>query len=198
MLKLSFVSLLMLGSAAVSAQEPAPAPVQTVVQPGAPLRFTGWYLAPTGAFTSLGGTRTYAPGLRGALMLNQRLGVGMAFSFLANDHTRIGDDNARKLGGYGGGYAQYVFRSTDLLHAYVDATVGSGGWCEQSVNDRCNVRHFALFEPTLNAELNLTRNVRLATGVGYRFAFAEKQAPGQSRNDMSGIVARTSLVIGMF
>jgi hypothetical protein len=200
MLKLAIASFLTLASATALAQT-GPAekpPTQTLVQPGAPLRLSGWYLAPTAGFTSINGNLGYLPGLRGALMLNDKFGVGLAFNFMATDHTEIHDRTARHVGGYGGAYAQYVFHSTDLVHAYADATIGSGGWCEQSTEDDCDVRHFAFLEPTVNVELNIARNVRLATGVGYRLALAEKTDPTQSRRDLAGIVARTSLVFGSF
>ena len=48
-----------------------------------------------------------------------------------------------------------------------------------------------------NLELNVARHVRVATGVGYRFAVAAK-GDGPSSGDLSGIVARTSVVFGSF
>jgi hypothetical protein len=198
MIKLALASFLALTSGTALAQTAAPQPAQTVIEPGAPLRLTGWYLAPTAAFTTINGHLGYLPGLRGAFMLNNRLGVGLAVNFMATEHTYLGDHNARQVGAYGGAYAQYVFRSGQLVHAYADATVGSGGWCQQSVGDDCDGRKFVFLEPTLNVEVNLTRNVRLATGVGYRLAVAEKNLASESRRDMAGIVARTSIVVGVF
>ena len=155
-------------------------------------------MAPTAGFTSIDGRTGYLPGIRGALMLNGKFGLGLAANFMATDQTEIKDHTARHVGGYAGAYAQYVFLSDHLVHAYADATIGEGGWCEQSTDEHCNVRHFGFLEPTLNLELNLTRHVRLATGVGYRLAIAEKTAASQSRRDLAGIVARTSLVVGAF
>jgi hypothetical protein len=197
MFKLAVISLLALAPTAAFAQQ-APAP-QTLLQPGeAPLHYSGWYVAPTAGFTSVNGDLAYVPGLRGAIMLNQRFGAGLAVNFLGTDRTRLRDNDVREVGAYGGFYFQYLFRSSDLVHAYADATVGEGGWCQQSVGDDCHGRKFWLVEPTLNVELNLTSNVRLATGVGYRFALAEKTESGQSRRDLAGFVARTSLIIGVF
>ena len=202
MIKLSIVSVALLASTSAFAQAPAPAPAaappaETLVGQSEPLRFTGWYLAPTAGFSSFNGRLAYLPGLRGAIMLNRRLGIGFAGSLVGTDRTRINDDEVRHVGAYGGSYAQFILRSTSLVHAYVDATLGSGSWCEQSVNDECDGRAFGFFEPTLNVELNIAKNVRLATGVGYRLAIAEERA-GQSRTSMSGVVVRTSLVLGVF
>jgi hypothetical protein len=200
MLKLAVASLVALTSSNAFAQTPSPqpSPAQALVEPGAPLRMTGWYLAPTAAFTTIDGHRGYVPGLRGAFMLNNRLGVGMAVNFMATDQTHLRHDDVRQVGAYGGAYAQYIFRSSDRLHVYADATIGSGSWCQQSTGDDCNERKFAFLEPTLNLEVNITRNVHLATGVGYRLALAERNEASESRGDMAGIVARTSLVVGAF
>jgi hypothetical protein len=198
MIKLAVVSLLALAPTAAFAEE-APRPTQTVFEPGQPpLHYSGWYVAPTAGFTSVKGDLAYIPGIRGAIMLNQRFGAGLAVNFLGTDRTRLRDKDVREVGAYGGFYFQYVFRSTDVVHAYADATLGEGGWCQQSVGDDCAGRKFWLAEPTLNVEVNLTRNVRLATGLGYRFALAERIESGQSRRDLAGFVARTSVVIGVF
>jgi hypothetical protein len=197
MFKLGLVSMVLLASTAAFAAEPATPPSQTLVEQDQPLRLTGWYLAPTAGFTSLNGKLAYLPGLRGAIMLNQRFGVGLAGNLIGTNDTYLGDNDVREVGAYGGFYAQYIFRSTDLVHAYADATVGGGGWCQQSANDDCDGREFAFIEPTVNVELNLARNVRLAAGVGYRGAIAER-VTGHSRSSMSGVVARTSLVVGVF
>jgi hypothetical protein len=199
MLKLAIAPMIALLSTSAFAQgTPAPAPAQTLIQPGAPLYYTGWYLAPTAGFTSIDGHFGYVPGLRGAIMLNAKFGVGLAVNFVGTDDTRLRDHDVRQVGAYGGGYLQYVFRSTDLVHVYADTTIGSGSWCQQSVGDDCAERHFAFLEPTLNVELNLARSVRLATGIGYRLALADRIEAGQSRRDMAGVVARTSLVFGSF
>ena len=198
MLKLALASLLTLTSATAFAQEPAPP--HTLFKQAEPFRYSGWYVAPTAGFTSIDGQFGYLPGLRAAVMLNGKFGLGLAANFMATDQTYIHekDDTVRHVGGYAGAYAQYIFLSDSLVHGYVDATAGSGGWCEQSTADDCDVRHFGFVEPTLNLEINLTRHVRLAAGAGYRLAIAEKLDSTQSRRDLAGVVARTSLTIGSF
>jgi hypothetical protein len=197
MLKISLASMVLFASTSAFAADPAAPAPQTLVEQSQPLRMTGWYLAPTAGFTSFNGKLAYLPGLRGAIMLSQRFGVGLAANLVGTNDTHLGDNDVREVGAYGGFYFQYVLRSTDLVHAYVDTTLGRGGWCQQSANDDCDGRQFAFIEPTANVELNLARNVRLAAGVGYRGAIAEKTA-GFSRGSMSGVVARTSLVMGVF
>jgi hypothetical protein len=198
MIKLALASMVLLASSTAFAADPAAQAPQVLIGESQPLRYTGWYLAPTAGFTSFNSKLAYLPGLRGAVMLNQRFGVGLAGNLIGTNDTFIGDNEVREVGAYGGFYFQYVLRSTDLIHAYADATVGGGSWCERVTNDdECNERDFAFIEPTVNVELNLARNVRLAAGVGYRGAIAER-VDGFSRGSMSGVVARTSLVVGVF
>ena len=129
-------------------------------------RISGWYLAPTSGFTSMVGSRGYLFGMRGVLMLDQRFGIGIAGNLVGTDDTRLQDDQVRHLGGYGGLYLQYVLASNRLVHGFVDTTMGSGAWCEQSVNDDCDGQKFAFLEPTANLELNVAKHLRLAAGIG--------------------------------
>jgi hypothetical protein len=152
MLKISLASMVLFASTSAFAADPAAPAPQTLVEQSQPLRMTGWYLAPTAGFTSFNGKLAYLPGLRGAIMLSQRFGVGLAANLVGTNDTHLGDNDVREVGAYGGFYFQYVLRSTDLVHAYVDTTLGRGGWCQQSANDDCDGRQFAFIEPTANFE----------------------------------------------
>lgn len=193
MFKLALASLILLASSTALANG-TPA---TLSEHRGPVAITGLYIAPTAGFTSFANQTGYVAGLRGALMVNQQFGVGLAGNFIGTSNTRFADDEVRDVGVYGGLYLQYVFRSTELLHGYADTTIGGGSFCPRSDGDTCADRDFAFVEPTVNLEVNLTRNLRLAAGVGYRFAFAE-DGPGLSSGDLSGTVARTSLIVGIF
>jgi hypothetical protein len=158
---------------------------------------SGWYLAPTTAFTTIGGNRAFANGLRGAIMFKERFGLGVAGNIMTTSQTRLSDDHVRNLGAYGGLYLQFVLQSNQMVHAYVDSTIGSGSFCTQSVGDDCHTRDFALIEPTANVEINVAKHLRLAVGVGYRAAIADEGA-GLNSRDLSGVVVRSSVVIGAF
>jgi hypothetical protein len=202
MLKLNLVTLLCLaGSATTASAEPAPsttAPVEATLAGAAERPSSiGWYLAPTVSFTSINQTYGEMIGLRSALMLNRQLGVGVAGNLMGTRHARIYDQGAREVGAYGGLYLQYVLAAGSALHAYADTTLGAGSWCQQSVGDECSARDFAVLEPTFNVKLDLSPHAKLATGLGYRLAIAG-EGPGMSSRHLSGVVARTSLVLGMF
>ena len=164
---------------------------------------SGWFVAPTFATTSFASQLGYLPGLRGGIYLNQRFAVGVTANVLATQDSHVGDHDGRNVGSYGGLLLQYVVRSNQVLHASLESTLASGRWCNTvgdgkgTAPDGCSGRTFLAFEPAANLELNVARHVRIATGVGYRFAVAAK-GDGPSSGDLSGIVARTSVVFGSF
>ena len=201
----SFFSLLV--SARALAQSPVPASVEpeTLVgrAPAARAQLTGWFVAPTFGTTSFAGTLAYSPGLRAGVYLNRRLAVGLAVNGLGLQESRFEDHRVSNVGTYGGLLLQYVVQSNRLVHVNLESTIGSGRWCheigdgENGTHDGCDGRTFVAFEPVANVELNVARHVRIATGVGYRFA-AAASGNGPDSRDMSGLVARTSLVFGSF
>jgi hypothetical protein len=208
MSKLGLVSLLCLGAATLSATAradtigPASASAgvpETLFQvSGRPQRSIGWYIAPTEGFTSIDGRFGYTVGVRSAVVLNRTWGFGLAGNLIGTNRTEFKNDEARDVGAYGGAYFQYVLRSTKLVHAFADLNVGGGSFCERLLDDGCtNARDFAFAEPTVNLELNVFKFMRVTAGGGYRAALAEK-GPGLSSRQLSGVVARTSLVFGMF
>jgi hypothetical protein len=166
-------------------------------------RVSGWFVAPTFATTRFAGTLAYNPGLRGGIYLNQRLAIGATIGVLGIQDSHFADHDVRNVGSYGGLLLQYVVESNRLLHVSVESTLGSGRWCNTvgdgkgTAPDGCSGRTFFAFEPVANVELNISHHMRVATGVGYRFAVAGN-GDGPSSGDMSGIVARTSLVFGSF
>jgi hypothetical protein len=211
MSKLTLVSLLCLGAATVSAtaaaQTTTPAPAPVAAAPTQETLFqhsdgrahaVGWYLSPTSGMTSFDGRLGYVAGMRGAVVVDRTWGFGLAGSFITTNRTNFNRDEARNLAGYGGGYVQYTLRSNDLVHAFADVTAGGGTFCPQLVDDGCHDESkFGFVEPTVNVELNLFKFMRVSTGVGYRAALAGDDAVLSSRQ-LSGVVARSSLVFGMF
>jgi hypothetical protein len=200
----SALSIALITTAATATAAPAAGEApQTLFHPGdGPEGKIGWYLAPTSGFTSFDGHLGYVAGLRGAVVVNRTWGFGLAGNVLTNNHTKFSDDRAHNVGGYGGGYVQYTLRSNDVVHAFADMTAGGGFWCSTIIDggdqDGCiDKRRFSFIEPTLNVELNVFKWMRLSTGVGYRAALAE-DGPGLDSGQLSGVVARTSLVFGMF
>jgi hypothetical protein len=192
-----------------TAPAPAPAEPETVFQRADEARteVTGWFVAPTYATTGFAGTIASAPGLRAGIYLDRRVAIGVALNGIGNDQTTFSssDNDIRHVGMYGGLLLQYVVQSNRMLHVSLESTIGSGRWCERvgdgnaamGTRDGCDGRTFLAFEPVANLELNVARHMRIATGVGYRFAVAG-DGQGPSSREMSGLVARSSLVFGSF
>jgi hypothetical protein len=162
-------------------------------------RISGWFLAPTFGTTVFGDRVSYTPGLRGGIYLNKRFAIGLTAQGVASSETKVQSDEVRNLGSYGGLLLQYVWRSDQLVHGTLESTIGNGRWCAAatSASDSCSSKQFLVFEPAANMEINLAKHVRLASGVGYRFAVAGS-GEGPSSRDMSSLVVRSSLIFGSF
>jgi len=206
----SFLSLL-IGSSAFAQTVEAPAPAtpatpssdqpQTVTAGlrNGPMQISGWFVAPTFTTSSFDGSLAYSPGIRGGIFLNRRVAVGIAAHAVGNDDSYFYGSPVRSVGSYGGLLFQYIVQSNRMVHATVESTLGPGRWCVEISEERdgCAGRNFLVFEPVANIELNVARHVRVATGVGYRFAVAGN-GPGPSSGDMSSPVARASIIFGSF
>ena len=158
-------------------------------------RVSGWFLAPTFGTTVFGDRVNYTPGLRGGVYLNKRFAIGLTAQGVASSQTKVEDHEVRNFGSYGGLLLQYVWRSDQLIHGTVESTVGDGRWCAAGTGGSCS--QFLVFEPAANVEINLAKHVRVASGVGYRFAVAGS-GEGPSGRDMSGLLIRSSLIFGSF
>ena len=160
---------------------------------------SGWFVAPTFGTSGFGGSLAYEPGLRGGIYLNRRIALGVEMNGIGIETTDISKHQARDFGAFGGLLLQYVAWSNRLVHTSLETTIGSGRWCTLVVDgqDGCTGRRFIAFEPAANVELNIARHLRVATGVGYRFAVAGS-GEGPSSGEMSSLVVRTSLVFGSF
>jgi hypothetical protein len=205
-------SLSVLLSATAFAQSPAPvpAPTSTVAGHGEPetltggsasdgTKISGWFLAPIFGTTGFGGRVNYTPGVRGGIYLNKRFALGLTAEGLASSATKLDDHAVQNLGSYGGLFLQYVWHSDQLVHATLESTIGNGRWCSVGTggSNSCAEKDFLVFEPIANVEINVAKHVRVASGVGYRFAVAGS-GDGPSSRDMSSLVVRTSLIFGSF
>jgi hypothetical protein len=208
----SLLSMFVASSAlAQTADQPAPAtPVaatpaqeepQTVTSGlrGGPAQISGWFVAPTFTTSSFDGSLAYSPGIRTGIFLNRRVAVGLAGHAVGNGDSYYYGTPVRNVGTYGGLLLQYVVESNRLVHATFESTLGGGRWCVEISEERdgCMGRNFLAFEPMANVELNVAKHVRVAAGVGYRFAVAGS-GPGPDSDRLSSLAARTSIIFGSF
>jgi hypothetical protein len=158
-------------------------------------RVSGWFLAPTVGTTVIGDRVSYTPGLRGGIYFNQRFAIGVTAQGAVNSQTKVENDEVRNLGTYGGLLLQYIWRSDQLIHGTVESTIGDGRWCPAGAEGSCS--HFLVVEPMASVEINVAKHVRLASGVGYRFAVTGS-GEGSSGRELSGLAIRSSLILGSF
>ena len=165
---------------------------------------SGWFVAPTFATTSFASQLGYLPGLRGGIYLNQRFAVGVTVDVLATQDSHVGDHD--------GAQRRHLRRPVAPVHRASRTTCSTPASSRRSaaVAGATPSATARAPRPTAaaaarswrssrraNLELNVARHIRVATGVGYRFAVAAK-GDGPSSGDLSGIVARTSVVFGSF
>jgi hypothetical protein len=205
------VSATALGQSSASSSAPLAVPVSAPTSAASPsepetltsggslggMRISGWFLAPTVGTTVFGDRVNYTPGLRGGVYLNKRFAVGLTAQGLVSSDTKLENDDLRDFGSYGGLLLQYVWRSDQLVHGTLESTIGDGRWCGPGGGTSGSCSQFLVLEPAANVEINLSRHVRLATGVGYRVAVAGG-GDGPSGRDMSGLLVRSSLILGSF
>jgi hypothetical protein len=156
----------------------------------------GWQLSLSSGYTRLGDRNGHTVGLRGVVMLTDTFGVGLAGNLIGTGDSDLGDDHVRETGMYGGLYFKGVIGSSQMVHSYADLTLGTGGWCERSAGGECDTYDFGVVEPSLNAEVNVAPHVRVALGVGYR-QIVDADGP-QPDDGLSGVVVRSSLILGQF
>ena len=110
------------------------------------------------------------------------------------------DEDLYAMAGYGGFEFEYTYKSHRLLHFSMKNLIGGGGLM---LRDRDfeeideNVNNFFVFEPSLNAELNVTGFFRISAGAGYLFTSGINRF-GFSDNDFSGLNANITLKFGSF
>jgi hypothetical protein len=162
---------------------------------------TGWFVAPTLGTTTFSGRVAYLPGLRGGVYLNRRVAIGLTASGIGGADTYVSENDLGNFATYGGFLLQYVVTSTRAVHATFESTFASGRWCAYTGNDAgrlgCSGKDFLVLEPAAAVELDVARHLRVATGLGYRFAAAGR-GEGPSSASMSGVALRLALMLGTF
>lgn len=199
--------LLMLASA--FAQE------QTLLGDSGPLTHGG-FGAPVVKMTTVDGHSRVLMGVEGAWIVNHGFylglgGYGMAKGIETNLRDSLGDTQYLHMG-YGGVLTGYTLHSDRILHLGIQQLLGGGGaelsseqWGDRHDEDyddeeRCdrNVATFFVWEPQLNAELNVARYARLAIGAGYRYTWMPDEKFGYSDNDLGGFAGSVALKFGRF
>jgi hypothetical protein len=170
------------------AGKPSPEPEAEVLIPRS-ARHGGWG-APVVQVWLLDGRLTLGGG-----------GMGLATEIPAPAAAQVPGERRLDLEmGYGGGWIEYTFSPLRLVHVSVGALVGGGG---VSLKFRHGGSYgsgsdaFFVAEPTVAAELNLARFVRLDLGLAYRWIVGANM-PGLSYSDVAGVSGVLALKFGKF
>jgi hypothetical protein len=143
-----------------------------------------YYVAPLLQLTHWQDRSGVMIGGKGAWMMNQKFGLGLAGFGLMSKNS-IGEidqsNNAFLQAGYGGVLLEYIPHPERLVHFSFPLVVGMGGAAyTNNAMGRNNTGSYSyevydtdtffVLEPGLQAELNLARFMRLGLAFTYRFA----------------------------
>jgi hypothetical protein len=144
-------------------------------------RRNGGYGALSFSYTQIDGKDAFLMGARGSWIIDHSFAIGLGGCGFINDinyrNVLNNDLNYNLAGGYGGLYLEPILAPRLPVHISFPVLLGMGGvtyiedhrnwdnWVfEDSKNDV-----FLVFEPSVELEFNMTRHLRLAGSIGYRF-----------------------------
>jgi hypothetical protein len=130
-------------------------------------------------YSQIDGKDAILMGARGSWIIDHSFAIGLGGVGFINDvnyHSWQNNKlNNNLAGGYGGIYLEPILAPRLPVHISIPVLLGIGGisrvqdnWDNWTYNDS---QHdvFLVFEPAVELEFNLTRHLRLAGSVGYRF-----------------------------
>lgn len=169
-----------------------------------PLRSSG-YGALSMKFTPIQGQFGTMLGGYGGWFINKTLLIGGGGYGLATAIPASERPGANISLGYGGFVVEYVGNSDKVFHYAVQTLIGWGGvgtypqrgFTFSSPYPEFRVSPIFVVEPSVLAELNLTKFLRLAVGAGYRFA-SGIDLEGISNADISTFSMIVNLKFGSF
>jgi hypothetical protein len=167
--------------------------------------------------TRVDGYSRYMVGGEGAWIINHSFFLGGAgYGLTMGVETNILDTNGAKQYlqmGYGGILLGTTFNSDRMVHFGVQSIIGAGGymfsddkWDETGDamdhqgrgQGNMHEESFFVMEPQANAELNITKFMRVKAGIGYRFTWLPSEKNGYEGNDLGGICGSLALKFGKF
>jgi len=144
-------------------------------------RSNGGYGALTFSYTQIDGKDAFLMGARGSWIIDHSFAIGLGGCGFINDvnyHNWLNNDlNNNLAGGYGGIYLEPIIGPRLPVHISIPVLLGVGGisniddhrnWDNWVFNDSQS-DFFLVFEPAVEIEFNMTRHLRLAGTIGYRF-----------------------------
>lgn len=144
-------------------------------------RQNGGYGALSFSYTQIDGKDAFLMGARGSWIIGHSFAIGLGGCGFINDlnsrNWLNNDLNSNLAGGYGGLYLEPILAPRLPVHISIPVLFGVGGISKISDNRDWNNYVFddseddvyLVFEPSVELEFNMTRHLRLAGSIGYRF-----------------------------
>jgi len=153
-------------------------------------RSNGGYGALSFGYSLIDGKDAFVMGARGSWIIDHSFAIGLGGVGFINDvnyHRWLNNQlNNNLAGGYGGIYLEPILAPRMPVHISIPMLFGIGGisrvrdnWNNWVYDDSQN-DVFLVFEPTIELEFNMTRHMRLAGSVGYRFTSKVEMADTNS------------------
>ena len=144
-------------------------------------RRNGGYGALSFSYTTIDNKDAFLMGARGSWIIDHSFAIGLGGCGFVNDvnyHGWLNNDLDNNLaGGYGGLYLEPILAPRLPVHISFPVLLGVGGisnvpdhrnW-DDWVFDDSKSDVYVVFEPSVELEFNMTRHMRLAGSIGYRF-----------------------------
>jgi hypothetical protein len=196
----------------VTLAEPTPGPPQTLATP-APTSCTCdclvGYGAPILSVTRLAGSTGFLLGAWGGAVLRRRFVLGAAGFSLVNDtampaSAQLGPGSHDIRFGGGGFWIAYILSPEWLVHPTFGLLLGGGSISYQVTQQAAGtpatyaVSSFLQAQPEIEADVNVTRFMRIGAGVYYRFVVGVKLEDKLTNADVSGPGALLAIKFGSY
>ncbi len=181
--------------------------VQTIFSKG---RSNGAYGAFSIGYSEIDGKDALVTGARGAFILDHSLAIGIGgYGFINDldyDHVFHGRRYGYSLaGGYGGFFIEPIIAPRKPVHISFPILFGIGGvsliedngsWWDDDFYD-LDSDAFLVFEPAVEVEFNLTKFLRTAASVSYRFT-SDIELYDTDENVLNGLTMGLVFKLGKF
>lgn len=190
-----FLALLMMAGQ-LRAQEDQPGGREGAI--GTRLHDFGGFVGLDARFGDMMGEFAGFAGARAAVLLKQRVYLGLAGAGLATDNAEVvgpvpGSTRPLRMG-YGGILVGYVVPTSSLVDVTADLLVGAGGIHPKGMDDDDAI---FVFEPSVGLQLKLASVARLGLGAGYRFV-GDVDVANVEDSDLRGFTGTLAILVGWF
>lgn len=188
------------------AQEVSDNEIRTLVSRN---RSNGGYGALSMHYSQIDNKDAFSVGARGAWIIDHSFAIGLGGHAFVNGLDHLDDYDGPRAndlaGGYGGLILEPILAPRFPVHISFPVLLGMGGialiedddhWDGWYVNDE-ETDLFLVFEPSVELEFNMTRHMRLAASLSYRFT-SDVELPTVRTDAMKGLTAGVVFKFGKF